>query len=179
MALAQGLLLGFILARKKKSLFLGLFLITYSIEVLNALLSDLGLTQQHPILLFLPINFYFLSTPLLYLYAKSLTTPISFSKHWWVFTPGILEFSVFCVLDLLPIATKKIAFDSYMKFEYALYFNAGLIFASFFAILTIRLLIRHQKKVLDYFSNTEKKMLKWLLAVTIYILTFCVIWLVS
>ncbi len=178
LALTQGLLLGLILIRKKKSLLLGLFLITFSIEVLNALLSDLGFLKQYPILLFLPVRFYFLSAPLLYLYAKSLTTSISLSKHWKLFIAGILEFFIFIYLFLLPSAIKENISDTYQYYFNELYFNVGLIYASYFVILTIKLLIQHQKNVLEYFSNTENKMLKWIQKVAIYLLTFCVLWLV-
>ncbi len=177
LALTQGVLLGFLLLRKKKSMFLGLFLITYSIELLNALVSDLGLLPQYQWLLFLPINFYFLSVPLFYLYTKSLIKPVTLPKHWGSLIFGILEFMIFSILFLLPIATKERIYITFHNYKYEAYFHAGIIFSAYYAILIIKLLIPHQKNVMEYFSNAEKKMLKWVRAVAIYLLIFCALWL--
>lgn len=177
----QGILFGVLLifgSRKSRpSLLLGLFLITYSIEVVDAILMDTNIIQQQPSLLFLPFNFYLLSVPLFYLYAKSLIRSISLKKHLPILLPGIIEFLIYCILFLLPVSQKLqlIETPSY-EIWYNIYSYSSLIYSIFFAIKTIQLVNLHQKKILNYFSNTEKRQLKWVKAIAIFILAFYSLW---
>ncbi|MEL6926345.1 MAG: hypothetical protein AAFO94_20045, partial [Bacteroidota bacterium] len=85
MALAQSLAFGGLLIYLRKRnpafVFIGVFLIVYSAEFFDSLMDNNNYYDDYPQLLYLPIRFYFLFTPLLYLYARSLIEPISWAKH--------------------------------------------------------------------------------------------------
>jgi len=82
LGLAQGVILGLVLivANKKDrpTLLLGLFLLTYTIEIIPSLLGNVGLLEQYFALVWLPLHFYFLSMPLLFLYVLQLHLALSF-----------------------------------------------------------------------------------------------------
>ena len=183
LGLVQGILFGVLLIfgnrKSRPSLLLGLFVMTYALEISEAILHDTGILEQQPGLLFLPFNFYFLTVPLFYLYAKSLVAPFSLKKHWLILLPGIIEFLVYLILFFLPVSEKiKLAENPSVQSFIAGYEYASLLYSIFFALKTIQLVNRHQKKVLNYFSNIEKQQLKWVKAVAIFILAFYAMWFV-
>lgn len=183
LGLVQGILFGILLIfgdhKSRPSLLLGLFLITYAVEMTDAILSDTQILSQNPRLLFLPFNFYFLSIPLFYLYAKSLTAPFFLKKHWPILMPGILEFLLFLILFLQPVAQKQsLAENSTFQLIHGIYEFSSLTYSIFFAVKTIRLVNQHQKAVLNYFSNIGKQQLKWIKAVAVFILVYYAIWFV-
>lgn len=183
LGLVQGILFGILLIfgdrKSRPSLLLGLFLITYAVEMTDVILSDTQILSQNPRLLFLPFNFYFLSIPLFYLYAKSLTAPFFLKKHWPILIPGILEFLLFLILFLQPVAQKQsLAENSTFQLIHGIYEFSSLAYSIFFAVKTIRLVNQHQKAVLNYFSNIGKQQLKWVKAVAVFILVFYAIWFV-
>ena len=181
LGLVQGILFGVLLIiwnrKSRPSLLLGLFLITYAVEILDAILSDTLILSQKPMWLFLPFNFYFLTIPLFYLYVKSLTGSFSLKKNWLILLPGVLEFFAFLVLFLQPVATKlSLTSNNTFQLFYGVYEFVTLIYSIFFAVMTVRLVNRHQKAVLNYFSNTEKKQLKWVKAVAVFVSIFYALW---
>lgn len=180
-ALIQGLLLGIILiARNKKnrpSALLGWFLIFYSSDLFDVILRDTYLIADYPRLIFLPFNFYYLSVPLLYLYAKSLITNISLKRHLWLLVPGMIEFLVFTILFFLPVEKKiELALSDVVGTAITVYQFVSLIFSLIFAFLTIQLIDRHQERVLDYYSNVDSKLLVWLKRVAQVIVVFYSLW---
>ncbi|MEX0316203.1 MAG: hypothetical protein AB3N18_18630, partial [Allomuricauda sp.] len=65
----QGLLFGVMLLfmhskKNKPTLFLGLFILLFSLEPIPNLLEDMGVLLQYPILELPPIHFHFLAYPL-------------------------------------------------------------------------------------------------------------------
>ncbi len=97
-ALIQGILLGLIFInssnKEKPSLFIGLFLITYTLELIDSILMSTGILNQYQELLFLPLNFYYLTVPLLYLYVKRLIMSISLKNVFIVLIPRFVEILV-------------------------------------------------------------------------------------
>ena len=168
----QGTLLGTILLlsfkKNKATPFLGLFLITYSIELILSIGNEIGYMEQHPELLFLPLEFYWLFMPALFIYTKSIVSEIDWRKDYQHFLPGIIEFTVFTILFLAPVESK-------IKWE-----EGGLILAfhfliSFFLVLvytlmTIRLINRHKKRMADFYSSLQGKTLRWVKWICYYIL---------
>ena len=177
----QGILFGILLIlgnrKSRPSWLLGVFLITYSIEVGESILNDTNILQQKPELLFLPLNFYFLSLPVFYLYAKSLTSSFSLRKHLSTLIPGGIEFLFFLSLFLLPSVQKQnILADPSTAIYFNIYIYSGLAYSMFYAYKTIKLINHHQKSVLNYFSNLEQQQLKWVKVVAVFILVFYSTW---
>ena len=166
LGLVQGLFLGFLLIIENKknrpSLLLGLFLVTYSFELLEVILEDLGLIDQHPSLLFLPINFFYLVFPLFYLYVRHITNDKLRTRSYLVLLPGIIEFIVYTVLFLLPSAIKLELYntDSFMlplEFFQLLSFP----YSIYFIVKILRRLNRHKKNVENYYSNVSGRLVSW------------------
>ena len=170
-----GLILGILLIlnyKKNKSWFLlGLFLLTYSVEFLEAVLVDEEIVDTNPTLLFLPIRFYFLFAPLLYLYAKSIFSEVKLRSEWKHLWPGTLEILVLSILFLFPAKSKLQIYQS-VAFELseALYILMAFIYINVYLIITIIFINRSGKKVLNNYSNTAGKKLWWVKGICYYIL---------
>ncbi len=167
LGLTQGVILGIVLIaghkNKRPSLFLGLFLLTYSLQLLNSLLIRLSVYSHAINLHFLPVNFYFFSVPMFYLYAKQLVTGGWNKKWWWYFVPGALEFLVFAVLLMLPGEyALSIMMRKSTQMIYSAYVVVSLLYSIVFAIMTNRLVSSYQDKILNYFSDAGLKQLCWI-----------------
>ena len=181
LGLVQSILLGLILISNGKenraTWLLGLVVITYGLELHEAISDEIGLYEQLPQLLFLPFNFYYLTLPLLYLYTKSLLGPIKLREHWKDLWPGILEFVIYLVLFLLPVATKLHLWESNnFQLFYELVEMGSLFFSIWYAYRVIRLVNRHQREVLDFYSSTSGKLLGWVKLVAWFIIAFYTLW---
>ncbi len=176
-ALIQGVLLGLILiftSRKNRpSIFLGFFLITYSLELVETVLDDINFLQKYPKFLILPISFYFTSVPLLYLYSKNLVSSPLEKKHFRVLLPGLVEFLIFFVLFLQPAEKKQ---DIISNPEYILWYRlfvvSAIIYSIYFAWQIIRLVSNHQSKIVDAYTRSWQCSLTWVRYVAIYTLIF-------
>lgn len=183
LALAQGIMLGLLLVfghrKNRPSLFLGLFLITYTAELTGAILSDIGVTEHYPFFDYLPFNFHFLSLPLLYLYAKSLVMPFLWRKNIIVLIPGIMEFVIFSILFLTIFFQGNQVLESGFWSEINnISTYISLLYSIFFAIQIIRLINQHKAKVLNYFSNASQRQLQWLKMIAYFIILFYSFWFV-
>ncbi len=183
LGLTQGVLLGTLLIlghkQNRPSLFLGLFLFTYSIELTTSILVDTHLFTQLPQLLFTPSNFYFLSPALLYLYAKSLITEASFKRDFKILLPGFVEFLAFTGLFLLPTSTKKDVAAFFYENAYYFYWMFGMMYAIFYSAWTFRLINQHQIRAENYFSSLQNRQLKWVKGVALFLVFFASSWLLG
>ena len=181
LGLVQATLLGLILIvgsrGHRANWLLGIFLITYGLEIYEAIVFETGLAEQAPEWLFLPFNFYYLTLPVFYLYTKSLLHPISLKKEWKHLFPGIIELLFFSVLFLFPAQTKLelITDPSFFQF-YDLLEYGSLFFSIWYAYKVIKLVNRHQQEVLNYYSSTNGKLLKWVKGVAWAIIAFYMLW---
>ena len=181
LAFTQGILLGILLiVRSKKnrpSSLLGWFLICYSGDLVDTILLDTHLIADFPNLMFLPLNFYFLTLPLLYLYTKSLIGEVSVKRYFWLFLPGLVEFLIFLKLFLLPVERKlNLIISDNFNVALGTYQLASFVFSICCAILIIRLIDRHQKLLAGYYANLEKKRLVWVKVVAQAIIVFYSTW---
>lgn len=165
LGLFQGLLFGILLMLGNKtnrpSLFLGLFIITFSAESFNTILQETHFLAQYPQLLFSPTDFYFLSPALLFLYAKSLVFDLN-RKDYWLLIPGIIEFLIFAVLFCCPVSTKIELYSVWENSIFNLFYILSFIFfALYFIIKIIQLINQHQTRINNYYSSTHNKQLKW------------------
>ena len=183
LGLTQGVLFGIILAvgskRSRPSLFLGLFLMTFSFELLNLILEETLLIDQYPQLIFLPTDFYYLSPALLFLYAKSLILELE-RKDYLFLILGFIELLVFIVLFSLPSNTKVQLLDS-VSFEIfsIIHILLFLMIMFFFVIKTIRLIHSHQSNIKNYYSSIHDKQLNWVKYGAYFLLFFMTLSLLS
>lgn len=159
----QGLLFGIMLLlihskKNKPTLFLGLFILLFSMEPIPNILEDMGILHQYPILELPPIHFHFLAYPLFYIYIQKTSVFNDKKLNYWTLIPGAFETLVGFIIFLLPIETKlQLKFSSYAL----IYFVFGLCYSIFIGMLTIRWIILHQKEVANQFSDTIHKNLNW------------------
>ena len=177
LALLQGLILGGILLFERwkdgHTKFLGLFLLTFSLALIDPILMRLGVYRLYPRLIFVPVNFYFLSVPLFYLYVKTLLMPVSNRRILLILIPGINEFLFFCVLFFLPIAKKYALIQSpNLQRLYTFYANFSMAFSILFALLAIRLVERYRKNKLGFSSNTPEQRLLWVRYIALFLIYF-------
>ncbi|UII78604.1 AraC family transcriptional regulator [Flagellimonas sp. CMM7] len=163
LGVVQGLLFGIMLLfmhskKNKPTLFLGLFILLFSLEPIPNVLEDMGVLLQYPILELPPIHFHFLAYPLFYIYIQKISVFNEKKLSYWTLIPGVVETIGGLIIFLLPIATKLQLKES----SFALvYFVLGLCYSIFIGILTIRWIMLHQKEVDNQFSETVHKNLNW------------------
>jgi len=112
------------------TLLLGLFLLTYTIEIIPSLLGDVGLLEQYFALIWLPLHFYFLSMPLLFLYVLQLTGQLNWEQ--------IIEFFTLGAFFLLEAGGANRLFSVDLADIFlSIYFLAGLVFSLVYAWRTL------------------------------------------
>lgn len=185
LGLAQGVFLGvYLMIENKKNrptLLLGAFLIAFSIELLDTILDDSNIIDQYPSLLFLPLNFYYLTMPLFYLYVRHITnTKFSKKDTLIIILPGIVEFVFITILFLLPTATKITLQDNvFFGLFFIIFILLSFPYSVYYAIKTIRHINKHNKNVNAYYSNTTGKRLNWAKKVAYFVLIFNFLWIIE
>jgi AraC-like DNA-binding protein len=167
----QGIIFGFIFLFHKKgqkqNIFLGFYLISYGIELSLMVLEDMNLIQDSFVNDLIPLNFYLLSTPLLYLYTKSLSRTFVPRKDLIHLIPGMVEILVGSIVLYLAY-TAIITEDSLFTFLYfILYFAFTAIFIIYYSFRIFFFIHNHRKRVGEYYSNPEGKELRWIFKVAI------------
>ncbi|NAS32553.1 helix-turn-helix domain-containing protein [Flavobacteriaceae bacterium R38] len=163
LGVVQGLLFGVMLLlmhskKNKPTLFLGLFILLFSLEPIPNILEDMGVLLNYPLLELPPIHFHFLAYPLFYIYIQKISVFNGKKLSYWTLIPGIIETIVGLIIFFLPIAIKLQLKVSYFAL---IYFVLGLCYSIFIGILTIRWIMLHQKEVDNQFSETIHKNLNW------------------
>lgn len=185
LGLVQGVFLGvYLMIENKKNrptLLLGAFLIVFSFELLETILTDSKIIDQYPSLLFLPLNFYYLTMPLFYLYVRHITDTKFSKKDTFIITlPGIIEFLCMTILFLLP-ATTKVGLEDNILFQlpFIIFIVLSFPYSVYYVIKTIRHINRHNKSVNEYYSNTDGKRLNWAKKVAYFMLVFSFLWIIE
>ena len=167
--------------KNRPTLLLGAFLIAFSFELLDAILNDSNIIDHYPSLLYLPINFYYLTMPLFYLYVKHITdTKLSNRTIFITLLPGIIEFLVTLIIFLLPATTKVNLEDNLLfEFSFIILIVFSFPYSVYYVIKTIRHINKHNKKVNAYYSNTAGKLLSWAKKVAYFMLVFSFLWIIE
>ncbi len=163
-SLIQGVVFGLVLiliaTKKKPSKLMGFFLLTWGFSFLIRILANKGIITDHPDLFFLPVRFYFLSFPLLYLYVKKLMDNFSIQKDRKHLYPGLIEFFFYCFLFLFLSDESKLAFQTttdYRSISQFYYLLANL-FVVTYLVKILKLLLDNKKRVSDYFSTVDQRL---------------------
>ncbi len=163
LGLVQGVLLGFMLilihSKKRKAvLYLGLFIILFSLEPLENIFHELGVLQKWPHLILLPVSFHFLAYPLFYIYLQRISILEDEKPSYWTMVPGFLELIVGVVVFFLPLHIKTWIKDSNAML---IYFMLGMGYSLFIQILALRWMERHRKELENQYSLLLHRNLKW------------------
>ncbi|WP_298520435.1 helix-turn-helix transcriptional regulator [uncultured Kordia sp.] len=185
LGLVQGLFLGvYLMIENKKNrptLLLGAFLIAFSFELLDTIIDDTNLIEHYPSLLFLPVNFHYLTMPLFYLYVKHITDIKLSNRHiLTVLLPGIIEFVMISIIFLLPTATKiELHENEFFIIPFIILIILSFPYSVFYVIKTIKHIHKHNKKVNALYSNTAGKRLIWARRVAYFMLVFSFLWIIE
>ncbi|TAJ11760.1 AraC family transcriptional regulator [Marinilabiliaceae bacterium JC017] len=180
MAICQGIILGILLVFLKKnngvSRYLGFFLITYVLEFIPTTIEqyqDGGITHWQ----FLPLYFYFLNVPLLYLYCRKLIGEISIRHLLGVLIPAGIEFVTFLgIFGLLFFNQVSVRYSTYLELFLDIYSLAALVYSIVYAILSLRLMISYRTKAVNFYSRLDGKIMNWVMVMLWFILGFYVVY---
>ncbi|MCM5662755.1 helix-turn-helix domain-containing protein [Galbibacter mesophilus] len=158
----QGLILGSLLLavhqdNRKSTLFLGLFILAYSLELLPTILEDVKLIDCYPRLTYLPFDFNWLLFPLFYKYVRRISV-LSEKVNYIYLYPGILSFVFQVIVFCFPLSVQTAIYESITYLIFSLF---GIIYSYWIGIKTVRWINSHINEVRNQFSKTEKRELKW------------------
>lgn len=163
LGLIQGVILGLLLIiinrkKDKSTLFLGLFILVYALNLLPAIVEDLNITTYYPQYNLLPFDFTWLLFPLFYIYVQQVSILSKNKLNYGVLIPGVLEF----IIGIVVFFQDK---DSKIEIEESLWYNlillGGLIFSFFIGFRTLNFIKKHTKELKDQYTSTEYRELRW------------------
>jgi AraC-like DNA-binding protein len=162
--LVQGLVLGTVLLAmnskgKKDSFFLGLFVISFSLDFLPPLLDYLGYTEQYPRLNFLPLRLSDLLFPLLYIYVQEISILSTKKKSYWVLIPSLVVNLLIFGIFLLP-TSERLLVVKHFNWMLGLKVSSE-VFGLFVGFLIVRWVNIHFKALANQYTDTTYKTLKW------------------
>ncbi len=163
LAIIQGLFFGIILTYLSfktniSRLYLGIFVILFSLEPIPNILEELEILKNYPFLELLPTHFHFLAYPLFFIYIQKITIPKIKKIKYWILIPGGIELLMGLIIFFLPLEIKLKIKGSFFA---NLYFVLGMFYSIFIGIVVIRKVLRHQKEINKQFSQTHYKNLDW------------------
>ncbi|MEO9891715.1 AraC family transcriptional regulator [Aurantibacter sp.] len=174
----QGLAFGIMLLvinkrRKNYSYCLGLILILYSLQRVTVVFAELNIFELYPELFLLPTISYWLLFPIFFIYTQKISILSEKKNKIWLLYPGIAYFIFQLYIFLLPYETKLIiAEQSWFitpKF-------IGLFYGWVVAIWNLKFIENHKREVLNQYTETKNKELKWVKQFIIFALIATVVY---
>ncbi|MGB5497578.1 MAG: helix-turn-helix transcriptional regulator [Maribacter sp.] len=171
--LIQGVTLGVLLIilnkRKYRStLFLGLFLLFFSLELATFISMDPKVSAEYPKFFLLPFNFAWLLLPLFFIYTQQVSVLSSNKIKYWILYPGIVAFLIQVVIFWLPVENKQIIFEN--EWYALILWVFGFFYSWIIGIWNLRLLYKHSAEVKNTYSYITLKELRWARFFLIYLL---------
>lgn len=163
LGLIQGVILGLLLIiinrkKDKSTLFLGLFIIVYALNLLPAILEDSNIIAYYPQYNLLPFDFTWLLFPLFYIYVQQVSILSKNKLNYGVLIPGIFEL----IIGIFVFFQDN---DSKMIIEESLWYNlillGGVIFSFYIGFKTLSFIKKHTKELKDQYTFTEYRELRW------------------
>ncbi len=164
----QGIVFGFLLllksTPKKPTKLLGFFILSLCADSLIGILFENGFIEKERRLQLIPVNFYFLLMPLLYLYTKNLFSPLSLWRDYKPLIAGGIEFLIRGGIFLLAMLSLDWFQNnlSFISLTIGIHFYAGLLYVIYYAYRIIKLVSNHQKQVGNFYSTVKGKLLNWI-----------------
>lgn len=171
----QGLICGLTLIivglkRKGPVLFLGMFVVAYSTELLATVLEQSGAVKLYPGLDFIPI-FYFIRAPLIYFYALSIGVRNINQRHYWLLVPGVVELMLF----LTMLASNTTLTPTMYKWFWISVGLSSIVFSLVVLARTILWINRFQYRIHDYMAVGDEKVLNWVKHVAVFLSVYILV----
>lgn len=163
LGLVQGVTLGVILLfihkrNKQSTLFLGLFVLFYAIDIVYPILYESGVINQKPAFSFFPIQFSKYLFSFLYIYVQQISILSDRKYSYWTFIPPSIE----SVLNIIAFVCTYYGEQPVEKWEWVIgYRILCAAFSLYVGFLTIKWINRHIETLKEEYSNIEFKELKW------------------
>ncbi len=176
--LIQGLVFGFLFLynwkKNKPYLFFGLFILTYSTEIIPSLIENFGFLEVYPNLKYLPLDFIFLTLPFFYIYVHKISVFSHKRINYLILVPGVLDLLI-GVLFFFEYSQ----YDSLKETVEIVLFLLSIPFNVFFALFIIRLVNKHAELVACQYSDNTMTSLKWCKILSIMLLSFLLVIVIS
>ncbi len=181
LGLIQGLLLSAVILLANRSdrptRLLGFFILTLTLRILPFLLLRRPFGAEHRWVVWLPLYFWYTSTPLLYLYARRLMGRLNWRKDYIHLIPGAVEITVLTILLAADLWQAGPLFSPKMTYGIiGVHSFVAIVPAAVYSFLTITLLQKHQDDILKFYSNLDGKRLQWIKIAIIYLLVFAMVY---
>lgn len=176
--LVQGTALGILLLilnrrQYRSSVFLGLFLLVFSLKLIPYISISIKAWEVYPEMLLLPLNFSWLLFALFFVYTQQISVHSINKTKYWVLYPGLLSILLQLIIYFLPYGTKlEIAQSAWYPVIFT-YLGMGYSWA--IGIWNLRLINEHNAEVQNSFSLLTSKQLGWARVFLIYSLVTSVI----
>jgi AraC-like DNA-binding protein len=174
----QGVTLGILLIilnrrNYRSTIFLGLFLFFFSLELVYWVFKNPAMVESYPKLLLLPFNFAWLLFPLFFIYTQQVSVLSREKTKYWLLFPGIISVLAQLVIFLLPFEARQVIAES--SWHRLIFLVLGDYYSWIVAVWNLRLLYRHKIEVQNTYSYITFKELQWARAYLIFLLTISVI----
>jgi AraC-like DNA-binding protein len=171
--LIQGVTIGILLMvmglrKYRRTFYLGLFLLFFSLELGYWIAINTRISSIYPECFLLPLNFSWILFPLFYLYTQQVSVFSDRKIKYWLLIPGILSILVQAGIYALPYDSRVIIKES--LWHEMTFWILGNYFSWGVAIWNLRLLYKHRVEVLNTYSFIEFKELQWARYLLIYLL---------
>ena len=158
----QGLVLGIILIvyskKNKSTLFLGLFLLGFSIEFLPGLVSDMQLLKFNARQLLFMLNLSWIIFPLMLIYVSRVSIIPRERVRYRVLYPGILAVVLQLILGIRRDLSDWVLNKTYI---YELLYVAALVYSGWILYRIYRHLQEHKEEVRNQYSHSDNRLLAW------------------
>ena len=150
--------------QKRPTIYLGLFILALSADEITAVLFDYGFIEKDRRLLLLPVNFYFLLMPLLYLYTKSFFTPLTKLRDYKPLLAGGIEFLVRGGIFVMAIVSEHWFKNnlSFISITIGIHFYGGLLYIIYYSYRIVVFINRQQNSLSNYYSTLNGRLLNWI-----------------
>ena len=159
----QGLLLGVILIfsskKNKSTLFLGLFLIGFSVEFLPEFLSDLRLLNYNPRQLLFLLNLSWILFPLFFIYVQRISIIPKDKITYWVIYPGLFAVILHLILGMVDRNFTNWLLEN--TYVYQILYCVSLIYSLYVIYRIVILIKEHKEEVRNQYAQPENRLLEW------------------
>lgn len=132
--------------------------------MLPSILNELGYLADFPALIWLPVRSWFLTAPLLYLYARQLTGHLRWRRDWRHLIPAIVELVAALLLFGYAFGSDGALGDEQTNARTLhTYFYVSLAYSVGYYIATVVLVRRHNERLLDRYSRLAGRRLHWII----------------
>ena len=166
--------------RRLANTFLALLIFFHALIILNIVLVNV-LKDQNLLHVFRYIQLEMLYGigPTLYFYTKCITNPdFKFKhKHYLHFIPLVLEF-IFYRTVIYRLGSNGLYLDEMPTYSYVYLTQQwlGVISILIYSFICLTILVKHQKKLKEYYSKIENISLKWLQTPIIIYASYFILW---